>query len=127
MARLFASLEYENRQVDSVRDWLAEFHLQLLCRATTVALVSKSWNAAERRVAVPFTRLAITWQQCNASYLTWHLRSCSRLVHLTLDASQDFTMELCSMVFGLLASRAPALRVLEFSPPENTMGWGTNQ
>ena len=99
-------------------------HLRLCCRAKTIALVSKAFSATEQRHPVSFTNLAITAKPCNASFLTWHLRSCSRLVHLTLDDSPDFTMELYSMVFGLLASHAPALRSLTFSPPENTEGWG---
>jgi len=98
----------------------------LSCRASSVALVCKFWHEADRRYPEHLTELTVEREDCNTSYLTWHLRSSRKLVELKLCACTDDTMELCSLAFSHLSNQAPALRVLEFLPPASSKAWGIN-
>lgn len=85
------------------------------CRANCLALVNHEWRRLEQetRHNLQPTSLTLDAEQCNSSFITWHVGQ--KLMHLEVDASEIRASGLRSL--QLAFSRAPALQSLYFSPP----------
>lgn len=99
----------------------------LPCRATVLSLVCKAWYQAEKLSYQP-QQLDLTQRTFTPSFLTWHLRNCSKL---RVVAMQDPTESLggsavteieegMKHLLQPLLTRAPALRTLHLASPGYT-------
>jgi len=83
-------------------------------RASVVALVSKSWNEAERAAALQPTDLAFDRHNYSLSALKWQFRD-TKLQ--TVRFPGEWGMGASASALAHLAAKAPALRLLDVSPP----------